>query len=115
MTGVTTKKYRIERGVDIEKYVGAYCGSFPDSETINLLENLSTKSLVKAHIHAKNNEHFDSYYSNLKQHLFALLQKRNNIINGIPLYDFEDDSHLELHLIIQASNFFYFFFQLNKK
>ena len=96
MTGITKKKYRIENGVDVEKYVEAYCGSFPDSETINLLENLSTKSLVKAHIHAKSNEHFDSYYCNLKQHLFALLQKRNNTVNGVPLYDFEDDSHLEL-------------------
>ena len=50
MVVLLKKKYRIENGVDIEKYVGAYCGSFPDSETINLLEN-SAKSLVKAHTH----------------------------------------------------------------
>ena len=92
----TTKKYRIESGVDVEKYVGAYCGVYPDSETISLLKSLSTKSLLKAYLHVKNNEHLSTYYRNLRLHLFVLLEKRNNMINGTLLYDFEDNSHLEL-------------------
>lgn len=47
------KKYRIENGVDIEKYVGNYCAVYPDDITINRLKNLSTKSLVKAYLHVK--------------------------------------------------------------
>ena len=91
----TTKKYRIEDGSDVENYVGHYCGSYPDNEMINLLKQLSTKSLVKAYIHVEKKKHFDNYYRNLTYHLFVLLEKRNNMINGMLIYDFEDDSHLE--------------------
>lgn len=91
-----TKKYRIENGVDIEKYVGNYCGVYPDDLTIDLLKKLSTKSLVLAYAHVKENKHLSSYYRNLNRHLYVLLEKRNNIVDGMLLYDFEEDSHLEL-------------------
>ena len=92
----TTKKYRLEDGVDITKYVGSYCGTYPDNETINLLEKLSTKSLIKAYAHTRENRPLSNYYRNLTYHIFLLLEKRNNMINGTLIYDFEDDSHLEL-------------------
>ena len=88
-------KYRIEEGRDIENYIGHYCGTYPDNETINLLKQLSTKSLVNAYLYAKEKKHYSYYYRNLTYHLFIALGKRNNIINGVLLYDFEDDSHLE--------------------
>ena len=88
-------KYKIEDGPSIENYVGHYCATYPDNETINLLKQLSTKSLVKAYIYVKEKKHFSNYYRNLTYHLFVLLEKRNNIINGVLLYDFEDDSHLK--------------------
>ena len=53
MIGFITQKYKIEEGSDIENYVGYYCGTYPDNETINLLKQLSTKSLVKAYIYVK--------------------------------------------------------------
>ena len=91
-----TKKYRIKDGVDIEKYVGTYCGVYPDDVTIDNLKYLSTKSLVKAYLHIKSNQYLSNYYRNLKYHLFVILEKRNNISNGVLLYDFENDSHLDL-------------------
>ena len=96
MIVLTSKKHRIENGVDIEKYVGAYCGVYPDNITIDRLKNLSTKSLVKAYLHVKSNQDLTSYYRNLRYHLFLLLRERDNMVNGVLLYDFEDDSHLEL-------------------
>ena len=63
---------------------------------INLLKKLSTKSLVKAYIHIEKKKHYDNYYRNLTYHLFVLLEKRNNMINGTLIFDFEEDSHLEL-------------------
>ena len=88
-------KYKIEDGPDIENYIGYYCGTYPDTETNNLLRQLSTKSLVKAYLYAKEKKHYTYYYRNLTYHLFILLGRRNNIINGVLLYDFQDDSHLE--------------------
>ena len=46
-------KYKIEDGSNIENYVGHFCATYPDNETINLLNQLSTKSLVKAYIYEK--------------------------------------------------------------
>ena len=60
------------------------------------MKQLSTKSLVKAYIYVKEKKHYSNYYRNLTYHLFVLLEKRNNIINGVLLYDFEDDSHFEV-------------------
>ena len=88
-------KYKIEDGPAIENYVGHYCAIYPDNEIINLLRQLSTKSLVKAYIYVKEKKHYSNYYRNLTYHLFVLLEKRNNIINGVLLYDFKDDSHLK--------------------
>ena len=88
-------KYKIENGSDIEDYVGYFCSTYPDTETINLLRQLSTRSLVKAYLYAKEKKHYSNYYRNLTYHLFILLGQRNNIINGVLLYDFEDDSHLQ--------------------
>ena len=88
-------KYKIEEGREIENYVGYYCAIYPDTETINLLKQLSTKSLVKAYLYVKEKKHYSNYYRNLTYHLFILLGRRNNIINGVLLYDFEDDSHLQ--------------------
>ena len=88
-------KYKIEDGSNIENYVGHFCATYPDNETINLLNQLSTKSLVKAYIYVKEKKHYSNYYKNLTYDLFVLLEKRNNIINGVLLFDFEDDSHLK--------------------
>ena len=87
-------KYKIEDGSNIENYVGHFCATYPDNETINLLNQLSTKSLVKAYIYVKEKKH-SNYYRNLTYHLFVLLEKRNNIINEVLLFDFEDDSYLQ--------------------
>ena len=96
MIGFTTKKYRIEEGSDIENYVGYYCGTYPDNEMINLLKKLSTKSLVKAYVYVEKKKQYSYYYRNLTYHLFVLLEKRNNMINGTLIFDFEEDLHLEL-------------------
>ena len=88
-------KYKIEEGHNIENYVGYYCATYPDIETMNLLKQLSTKSLVKAYIYVKEKKHYSNYYRNLTYHLFLLLELRNNMINGVLLYDFQDDSHLQ--------------------
>ena len=90
-----TVKYKIEEGHNIEDYIGHYCGTYPDNETIDLLKQLSTKSLVKAYIYTKEKKHYSYYYRNLNYHLFLLLEKRDNIINGVLLYDFQDDSHFK--------------------
>ena len=88
-------KYKIEDGSDIEDYIGHFCSTYPDTETINLLRQLSTRSLVKAYLYAKEKKHYSNYYKNLTYHLFISLGQRNNIINGVLLYDFQDDSHLQ--------------------
>ena len=89
-------KYKTEDGSNIENYIGHFCATYPDNQTINLLKQLSTKSLVKTYIYIKEKNHYSNYYRNLTYHLFVLLEKRNNIINGVLLYDFEDDSHFEV-------------------
>ena len=88
-------KYKIEEGSDIENYVGYYCGTYPDTQTNHLLRQLSTKSLVKAYLYTKEKKHYSYYYRNLTYLLFILLGRRSNIINGVLLYDFQDDAHLE--------------------
>ena len=96
MIVLTNKRYRLKDGADVEKYVQFYCGTYPDNEIIKLLKSLSTKSLIKAYAHTKENRLVNSYYRNLTYHLFLMLEKRNQMINGTLIYDFEDDSHLEL-------------------
>ena len=88
-------KYKIEDGSNIENYIGHFCATYPNNETVKLLNQLSTKSLVKAYIYVKEKKHYSYYYRNLTYHLFVLLEKRNNIINGVLLFDFKDDSHLK--------------------
>ena len=90
------KKYRIELGVDIERYVGYYCSYYPDDDIVEKLTKLSTKSLVKAYLYAKNNVHLGNYFLNLKEHLSTNLEKKHINLNGLSPNDFEDDSYLEL-------------------
>lgn len=91
----TNKRYRLDYGVEIEKYIPPYCGTYPDNEIINLLKQLSTKSLIIAYGHAKERRLTNNFYRNLTHHLFVLLEKRNQMINGTLIFNFEDDSHLE--------------------
>ena len=95
MIGFTNRKYKIKNGPDIEKYIAYYCGTYPDTEIINLLNQLSTKSLIKAYMYVKQMKHLSNYYRNLAHHLFILLEKRNSMINGSLIYDYEDDSQLQ--------------------
>ena len=95
MTILIERKYRLQNGSDVCKYIGSYCG-YPDEETNHLLEHLSTKSLVIAYLFVKGKKHISNYYTNLNEHLYVLLEKRQNIFEGVLLYDFEDDSHLEI-------------------
>ena len=92
---MVTIKYRIEDGYDIENYIGHYCATYPDEQTVYLMKQLSTKSLVKAYLYTEKKKHYGNYYRNLTYHLFILLENRNNFVNGVLLYDFEDDSHLK--------------------
>lgn len=93
---VTIKRYRLSTGFDIEKYLSSYCGFYPDEVIVKRLQLLSTKSLVKAYAHVKNNCHLSMYYRNVHVHLTLELEKRNNIIDGVLIHDFEEDDHLEL-------------------
>ena len=95
MTILIKKKYRLQKGSDVCKYIGGYC-DYPDEETKFLLEHLSTKSLVLAYIFVKEKKHISNYYSNLHEHLFVLLQKKESIVDGMLLYNFEEDDHLEI-------------------
>lgn len=88
-------KYKIESGIQINTYIGNYCGYYPDEEIIDRLERLSTLSLVKGYLYAKNNAYISSYFKNLKSHFSAILKKREINLNGVSSRDFEDDSHLE--------------------
>ena len=88
-------KYKIDEGHKIEDYIGYFCSTYPDTETNHLLRQLSTKSLVKAYLYAKEKKHYSDYYRNLTYHLFILLGRRSNIIDGVLLYDFQDDTHLQ--------------------
>ena len=90
------KKYRIKDGADIERYVGNYCGIYPDDEIVDRLKKLTAMSLVKAYLHVKSNGYLSNYYINLKYHLSMILEKNYINLDGLSLYDFEDDSHLEL-------------------
>ena len=90
------KKYRIKDGVDIEKYVGNYCGIYPDEEIVDRLKKLTTMSLVKAYLHVKSNGYLSHYYINLKYHLSIILEKNHINLDDLSLHDFEDDSYLEL-------------------
>ena len=90
------KKYRIKDGVDIERCVGNYCGIYPDEEIVDRLKKLTAMSLVKAYLHVKSNGYLSHYYMNLKYHLSVTLEKNYIKLDGLSLYDFEDDSHLEL-------------------
>ena len=49
------QKYRINSDVDFEKYVGNYCGVYPDQEIVDRIKKLSAMSLVKAYLHVKSN------------------------------------------------------------
>lgn len=95
MTILINKRYRLQKGSDICKYIGTYC-NYPDEETKFLLQHLSTKSLVLAYSFVKGKKHINNYYNNLNEHLFVLLEERENIINGVLLYNFEEDDHLEI-------------------
>ena len=90
------KKYKIEGGADIERYVGNYCGIYPDNIIVDRLKKLSTMSLGKAYLYVKNCGHFGNYFINLKYHLSAVLEQRCINLDGLSLHDFEDDSNLEL-------------------
>ena len=81
------KKYRIKDGVDIERYVGNYCGIYPDEEIVDRLKKLTGMSLLKAYLHVKINGYLSCYYINLKYHLSMILELS---------HDFKDDSQLEL-------------------
>ena len=93
---IIKKLYRLKTGFDIEKYLSHYCGFYPDKITVKRLQQLSTKSLVKAYQHTKNNRYLSFYYRNVHQHLTLELEKRNNIIDGVLLHDSEEDDHLEV-------------------
>ena len=90
------KKYRIKDGADIERYVGNYCGIYSEDEIVNRLKKLTAMSLVKAYLHVNSNGYLTNYYINVKYHLSMILEKSFINLNGLLLYDFEDDSHLEL-------------------
>ena len=92
----TIKKYRLISGNDIENYVRNYCPNYPDYKTDLLLKRLSTRSLLLAYLHVSKNKHLSPFYRNLNLHLYLLLEKKNSIINGSLVHDFEDDSHLEI-------------------
>ena len=96
MINLIRKKYKIKDGVDIKRYVGNYCGIYPDDVTIDRLKKLATRSLVKAYLHVKSNQYLGSYYRNLKYHLSVILDKNYINLNALSPYDFEDDSHLEV-------------------
>ena len=96
MIVLTNKRYRLKEGADVEKYIPFYCGTYPDNKIIELLKTLSTKSLNKAYQHTRKKQHENSYYRNLTYHLFLRLEKENQMINGTLIYNFEDNSHLEL-------------------
>ena len=88
-------KYKIKSGIEINTYIGNYCGYYPDEETMDRLERLSTLSLVKAYLYVKNNAHLCQYFKNLKSHFRVILEKREVNLNGVLSCDLEDDSHLE--------------------
>ena len=91
------KKYRIENGVDIERYIGNYCDVYPDNIIVYRLKELSTMSLGKAYLYVKNCGYFATYFINLKYHLSEELEKRGIDLNRqLSLNSFEDDSNLEL-------------------
>ena len=90
------KKYRIKHGVDIERYVGNYCGIYPDDVIVDRLKYLATMSLVKPYLHVKSNGYLSSYYMNLKYHLSMILEKKYINLDRLSLYDFEDGLNLEL-------------------
>ena len=95
MTILIEKRYRLQDGSDVCKYIGSYC-DYPDEETNHLLEHLSTKSLVLGYLFVKGKKHISNYYTNLNKHLYVLLEKRQNTVQSVLLYDFKDDSHLEI-------------------
>ena len=70
------QKYRINNGVDFKKYVGNYCGIYPDQEIVDRIKKLSTMSLVKAYLHVKSNANLSSYYENLRYHVAVTLEKK---------------------------------------
>ena len=71
------QKYRINNDVDFEKYVGNYCGIYPDQEIVDRIKKLSAMSLVKAYLHVKSNANLSSYYENLRYHVAVTLEKKN--------------------------------------
>lgn len=89
-------KYKIISGIEINRYIGNFCSYYPDEETLDKLERLSTVSLVKGYLYAKNNAYLCTYFKNLKLHFSAILEKREVNLNGVLSRDYEDDSHLEL-------------------
>ena len=94
---VILRKYRIKDGADIERYIGYYCGFYPDYDIVDKLKSLTAMSLLKAYQHAKSNEHLGNYYKNLKYHLSMIPEKKNYTnLDGLSLLDLEDDSHLQL-------------------
>ena len=76
-----------------------YCGIYLDQEIVDRIKKLSAMSLVKVYLHVKSNANLSSYYENLRYHVAVTLEKKCIInLDGVLMYDFEDDSHLELAL-----------------
>ena len=87
---------RIQNGYDIINYIGPAC-NYVDEKVRKKIQKLSEKSLVKAYVYLKDYVDWNDYYENLSTYIAYELEIRGfNNLNNLHLYNFEDDSHLQL-------------------
>lgn len=85
---ITIKK-EIKNYDEFEKYIGSYCGPYPDYTINRLLNNLTLNSLLLAYSHLKINSNsqnlirLSNYYINLLTHVNETLKKEYEVTSPI--------------------------------
>ena len=68
-------KKEIKNFEKFERYIGNYCGIYPDFIIIKLLDNLTLNSLIFVYPHLKSNRYLSNYNMNLLEHVDQTLKR----------------------------------------